>query len=146
MPPCLLFLFSHRQHHVWAIALEHISNRNLLCFQGKLISGIFNNNLLPVSSFVRSSFFLSQKGISVSYLCTPYLTQTWMALMESIYTFSDFHCLGRGSQYCQSYCRMWLENFLVERLYCSILPQSSILFEIFRTNYRNTLKRRFILT
>lgn len=33
-----------------------------------------------------------------------------------------------------------------ESFYCNVFQQSSILFEIFKTNYRSTLKRFFILT
>lgn len=147
MLPCLLLLFSHGQHSVWAIALEHISNRNLLCFQGKLVSGVFKNNIPCVSNYVQSSFFLSQKGMYVSYLYAPYLTQTLMTLKGSICTFSELHCLGREDQYCQSYCRMLVGKFSGEEtFYCRVFQQSSGLFEIFMTNYRNTLKRCFILT
>lgn len=112
--------FTHRQHSVWAIALAHVSNRNLLCFQEKLVSGVFNNNVLHVSNFVQSSLILSQKGIYVSYVCTPYLTQTLMTLKGSICTFSELHCLGRECQYCQSCCKMWYKNFLVERLFIAV--------------------------
>lgn len=91
-----------------------------MCLQGKLISGVFNNNILHVSNFVQSSFFLSQKGIYVFCLYTLYLTQTGMTLEGSICTFSELQCLGRGSHYWRSYCRTEVENFLVERLFIAV--------------------------
>lgn len=114
--------------------------------KGKLVSGVFNNNILHVSNFLQPSFLLSQKRNYVSCLSTPRLTQPLMTLKGSICPSQNCAVWAEKTSIAKVIAECGWNIFWWRDFYCSAFQHSSSLFVIFMTNHRNTFKRSFILT